>query len=285
MRAYLACYCKSEVDGIQRVIPQGGALSPILANIVMARADDAVLVAVQRNAFYARYCDDMVIASVDEGICRRAMDAYLGALDALDLPPHPVTEFAYGHEYFEAKSKGPFRWGWAKYGERNVAPWVSFLGNQVQCDGEVRVRRDTVAKHVLKLKKETGEMIDRLADEGVPLRAGTNPRNFYTAFMRRIVAKGVGYMKSGTIPNDGLCWAAAFPNMTKNAACARQMRMLDRVRSRCLGALRRVLGLKGKAVRFAGRPYSYFGYLMKMVRPARGQKMTAAVVRLPYSEL
>ncbi len=283
--AYLACYCKDESDGIRRGIPQGGALSPTLANIVMARADDTVLAAVQRNAFYARYCDDMVIASVDEGVCHCAMEAYLGALDALGLPPHPMTEFAYGLEYFEAKSKGPFRWDWAKAGERNVAPWVSFLGNQVRCDGEVRVRGDTVAKHVLKLKKETGETINRLANEGVSLRAGMNPRKFYTAFMRRIVAKGVGYMRSGTIPSDGLCWAAAFPNMTKNAACARQMRMLDRVRSRCLGALRRVLGLKGAVVRFAGRPYSYFGYLMKMMRPARGPRRTPMVVRLPYSEL
>lgn len=283
--AYLACYCKSEVDGIRRGIPQGGALSPILANIVMARADDAVLAAVQHNVFYARYCDDMVIASVDEGVCRRAMDAYLVALDALGLPPHPVTEFAYGLEYFEAKSKGPFRWDRAKDGERNVAPWVSFLGNQVRCDGDVRVRRDTVSKHVLKLRKETGETIDRLADEGVPLRTGMTPQKFYMAFIRRIVAKGVGYMKSGTIPKDGLCWAAAFPNVTKNVACAQQMRRLDRVRSRCLGALRRVLGLKGKAVCFVGRPYSYLGYLMKMKRPERGQRMTSMVVRMPYSEL
>ena len=63
------------------------------------------------------------------------------------------------------------------------------------------------------------------------------------------------------------------------------MRMLDRVRSRCLGALRRVLELKEKTVHFAGRPYSYFGFLMKMVRPAHGRKGTLAVVRLPYSEL
>jgi len=285
VRAYLACYRKSEADGIRRGIPQGGALSPVLANIVMARADDAVLAAALRNAFYARYCDDMVIASVDEGVCRRAMDAYLGALGALDLPPHPVAKFAYGPDYFEAKSKGPFRWDWAKVGGRNIAPWVSFLGNQIRCDGEVRVRKDTVAKHVLRLKKETGETIGRLANEGVRLRAGVSLRNFYTAFMRRIVAKGVGYMRSGTIPTDGLCWAAAFPNMTKNAACARQMRMLDRVRGRCLGALRRMLGLKGAAVRFAGRPYSYLGYLMRMMRPAHGRNMPSAIVRLPYSEL
>jgi len=46
VRAYLACYCKSEVGGIRRGIPQGGALSPVLANIVMARVDEAVLAAV-----------------------------------------------------------------------------------------------------------------------------------------------------------------------------------------------------------------------------------------------
>ena len=76
---------------------------------------------------------------------------------------------------------------------------------------------------------------------------------------------------------DGICEVAEVAHS--------DMRLLDRVRSRCLGALRRVLGLKGKAVRFAGRPYSYFGYLMKMVRPACSRKGSLAVMRLPYSEL
>ena len=103
---------------------------------------------------------------------------------------------------------------------------------------------------------------------------------FYKAFRRRLVAKGVGYLRAGPIPKDGICWAAAFPNLTKNAVCARQMRTLDFVRERALGAVRRVLGLK--KVGGLGLPSSYYGYLMKVERPAQGRRRVRV---LPYSEL
>jgi len=74
--------------------------------------------------------------------------------------------------------------------------------------------------------------------------------------------------------------AAAFPNLTKNAVCARQMRSLDFVREHALGAVRRVLGLK--KVGGLGLPSSYYGYLMKIKRPAQGRRRVRA---LTYSEL
>ena len=94
------------------------------------------------------------------------------------------------------------------------------------------------------------------------------------------MAKGVGYLRAGPVPKDGICWAAAFPNLTKNAVCARQMRTLDFVRERALGAVRRVLALKG--MRYLGRQSSYYGYLQKVKRPAQGRRRVA---KLPYSEL
>ena len=255
--AYLRCYRFGEADGVSFGIPQGGSLSPVLANMVMAQADEAVLAFASDGLFYARYCDDMVIVATDEALCRRAMDAYFAALDRLHLPPHPVADFRYGVEYFEAKSKGPFRWCAAEQGTPGCAPWVSFLGNQVRFDGAVRVRKDTVRKHVLKIKEEVGTAIRLWERLGGKLRAGVKKAFFYKALRRRLVAKGVGYLRAGPIPKDGICWAAAFPNLTKNAFCARQMRSLDFVRERALGAVRRVLGLKG--MRFLGRPSSYYG--------------------------
>ena len=44
------------------------------------------------------------------------------------------------------------------------------------------------------------------------------------------------------------------------------MRTLDFVRERALGAVRRVLALKG--MRYLGRPSSYYGYLQRVKRPA-----------------
>ena len=58
------------------------------------------------------------------------------------------------------------------------------------------------------------------------------------------------------------------------------MRSLDFVRERALGALRRVIGLKG--MRYLGRPGSYYGYLEKVKRPAQGRRRVRV---LPYSEL
>ena len=278
--AYLRCYRFGETDGVAFGIPQGGSLSPVLANMVMAQADEAVLAFASEGLFYARYCDDMVIVATDEALCRRAMNAYFGALDELHLPPHPVADFVYSAEYFEAKSKGPFRWCAAEQGTPGCAPWVSFLGNQVRFDGEVRVRKDTVRKHVLKIKEEVGTAIGVWERLGGNFRAGVKKMFFYKAFRRRLVAKGVGYLRAGPIPKDGICWAAAFPNLTKNAVCARQMRSLDFVRERALGAVRRVLGLK--KVRGLGLPSSYYGYLMKIKRPAQGRRQVRV---LPYSEL
>lgn len=278
--AYLRCYRFGETDGVACGIPQGGSLSPVLANMVMAQADEAVLAFASEGLFYARYCDDMVIVATDEALCRRAMNAYFGALDELHLPPHPVADFVYGAKYFEVKSKGPFRWCAAEQGTPGCAPWVSFLGNQVRFDGEVRVRKDTVRKHVLKIKEEVGTAIGLWERLGGNFRAGVKKMFFYKAFRRRLVAKGVGYLRAGPIPKDGICWAAAFPNLTKNAVCARQMRTLDFVRERALGAVRRVLGLK--KVRGLGLPSSYYGYLMKVERPAQRRRRVRV---LPYSEL
>lgn len=278
--AYLRCYRFGEADGVSYGIPQGGSLSPVLANMVMAQADEAVLRHSSEKMFYARYCDDMVIAATDESLCRRAMDAYFSALDQLHLPPHPIVDFTYGTDYFEAKSKGSFRWCAAEKGARGCAPWVSFLGNQVRFDGAVRVRKDTVRKHVLKIKEEVGSAIGTWERLGGKLRAGVKKALFYKSLRRRLIAKGVGYLRAGPVPKDGICWAAAFPNLTKNAVCARQMRTLDFVRERALGAVRRVLALKG--MRYLGRPSSYYGYLQKLKRPAQGR---CRMVRLPYSEL
>ncbi len=278
--AYLRCYRFGEADGVSHGIPQGGSLSPVLANMVMAQADEAVLRHSSEKMFYARYCDDMVIAATDESLCRRAMDAYFAALDQLHLPPHPIADFTYGTDYFDAKSKGPFRWCAAEKGARGCAPWVSFLGNQVRFDGDVRVRKDTVRKHVLKIKEEVGSAIGTWERLGGKLRDGVKKALFYKSLRRRLVAKGVGYLRAGPVPKDGICWAAAFPNLTKNAFCARQMRTLDFVRERALGAVRRVLALKG--MRYLGRPSSYYGYLKKVERPAQGRRR---MVKLPYSEL
>jgi hypothetical protein len=60
-------------------IPQGGAVSPLMANLVLSRVDRAVLdVPTGDLPFYARFCDDFLIAHPDRDVCEDALKRCLG---------------------------------------------------------------------------------------------------------------------------------------------------------------------------------------------------------------
>jgi len=93
LEAYLAVYSSSDTE--RRGLPQGGSFSTVLANLVLHEADEAVNALDDGRLFYARYCDDVVIAHPDEPVCRAALEAYKSALAGLELPIHPVASFVY----------------------------------------------------------------------------------------------------------------------------------------------------------------------------------------------
>ena len=306
LEAYLKVY-SGEVAG--RGLPQGGSFSTVLANLVLAEADAAVLRVAGEGAFYARYCDDVVFVSVGAAECHRMMSAYEDALKRLDLPMHPVESFVYRPEdrkktrYYSVKSKGPFRWKEAKLGEANCAPWVSFLGSQVRYDGETRIRKESIEKHIRALGRETAKAVREIQDsEKVTGYSEQVWRAWFSRFRNRLIAKGVGYV-TAKVKDCHLCWAGAFMRVTDCADTRMQMRRLDRVREGMLCKvwssfanlsslkLRQTLATEdGRMVcgaslprRYKGKPFSYYGFLAKAVRPtnmAYRRKIT-----LSYSEL
>lgn len=281
LEAYLNAYAAPQPDGeprrdgyaegVRRGIPQGGSLSPILANLVLAVADKAVEKVDAGRLFYARFCDDVVFVHPEMAVCRRAMKVYVDTLQELDLPMHPVESFVYkplnGAQttYYGIKSKGPFLWHVARSGEENCAPWLSFLGSQIRFDGETRIRKESIEKHIRALGRETARFVTEIKDGKV---REENADNRFCGFRNRLIAKGVGYV-TAKVEERGICWAGAFPNVTPCADTKSQMRRLDRVREGMVSKARRVL----QAVlwldhhHYKGRPYSYFGFLEKVERP------------------
>jgi len=273
-------------------LPQGGALSPIIANMVLTEAD-ACVQEDDPDLFYVRFCDDMVIVHPDRERCAAAMERYLAAVDRRRLPVHEAKTdgFVYGRAYYDVKTKGPFAWKNAGVGSVNAAPWVSFLGNQIDFNGAVRIRLETIDRHVVRLRSECGRFMRRMGT----VCAGDTSRikgrlsvNRLAAICKRyctrLVAKGIGFMKAGAIPEDVMGWVSAFPAALANRSdsCALQMRRLDAVRDRLLAPFDRALIGKGGKARYFGRPFSYSGFLAKQSRPAqpipgRGRSERASV--------
>ena len=106
----------------------------------------------------------------------------------------------------------------------------------------------------------------------------------------KLIAKGVGYVTQKVSDCD-MCWAGAFPHVTICKETEMQMRMLDRVREGLLSKVWRMVSesfpktYKEIRQKFKGRPYSYYAFLHKAVRPSNMTFLSRAARTLPYSEL
>lgn len=67
-------------------VPQGGALSGLIANIVLDFADKKLLEI--EDLFYIRYCDDMILMHYDKSNCEKAINIYSNAIKEQCLFSH-----------------------------------------------------------------------------------------------------------------------------------------------------------------------------------------------------
>src|SRR5581483_6777024 len=86
-----------------------------------------------------------------------AFGAYLAALKELKLPYHePKCVVFYNKEFWEFKSKQPYRWTGKKW--FGCVPWVQFVGYQVRYDGLVRIKKKSFQKQKDSLREATDEV-------------------------------------------------------------------------------------------------------------------------------
>lgn len=267
-------YKRKDRAKVRLGIPQGGALSPLLANIVLYAADRAVREDPDPELFYIRFCDDVIFIHPNRSKCRAALNRYIAELGRLKLPVHPVMRRITFHaKYYDTKSKGPFAWCEMNSSVKNPIPWVSFLGVHVRYDGVVRVRKSSILRHEEQLRREVKRVKDAVGPNGINLKVSTEEAKeaLLRAFEARLVAMGTGYSTMRS-PNAGRrCWMAAFPMLSPESPTVGQMRHLDSVRGHQVAAIRKQLGLKsGKTLSgrkgYYGRPYSYYGALIDVER-------------------
>lgn len=148
------CYTPDELKAAkesgQLGIPQGGALSGIIVNVVMQSIDKEIIRGKDPGRLFVRYCDDILLMHTDKDKCEAYLDYYDKALRSHKLVPHPlhsVREFKNGSRtlqpYWKAKSKRTFKWG---DGAGDAADWIAFVGYEMRRTGEIRFRKDKIDK-------------------------------------------------------------------------------------------------------------------------------------------
>jgi len=265
-------------------IPQGGAISNMIANIVLHQVDIATRPARSSNRnrlLYARYSDDMILISPSRKLLAHSFSSYLTALRSIQLPVDEPEVFGkYDQKFWGMKSKAPYNWC-HKPDIVGASPWIGFVGYQIRCDGLIRIRKESMQRQHEKIIAKANEILWTIFDKGTNGVRSTKANVLVTwrqALHRlkgRLISASVGRPKiynPKSAQNTGPCWANGFRGLKGKWIDLNQMRRLDRQRGRQFARVKAaiiqlVTIAKGSSVkpdvRYHGAPFSYYGQFKK----------------------
>ncbi len=258
-------------------IPQGGAISCLIANLILNKADRKLTrLAASTNLFYARYCDDMIIVHNSKRNCREAFTTYSKTLKILKLIMHkPVTIKNYDKGFWDRsiKSKSPYKWKEKKENTSNV-PWLSFVGYQLRRDGAIRARPSAITKQIAKQKEIVNKLKFKLGlNEKARIPNNLIKRNKKQILFRleqKLISMSVGRIFLGEVirKKAEFCWAAGFKLLNNPRHIKSQLKTLDRNREKLINNMKKKLStlaveakktkLRIPNIKYTGRPFSYY---------------------------
>ena len=162
-----ACYTAEEFEAAKSKIgiPQGGALSALMSNVILHTIDsESILVRPDRNRFFCRYGDDILLMHTSKAECELLINRYCDVLTQHKLLYHDFISVA-DKEFRKAngvsvrpilwdqKSRKPFLWG-RSYIEKESVDWIGFLGYEMRYTGEVRLRRSSFDNKIKNIKRK-----------------------------------------------------------------------------------------------------------------------------------
>lgn len=214
-------------------VPQGGALSGLIANIYLNPAD---ILLSGKDFLYQRFCDDMIIISDNLENCTNAIDLYSNVLHELKLFPHnfksenelmTINENEINYKIFwDGKSKGPYKWGKI---EKKSYPWIGFVGYEINFLGEIRVRKKSLKKEFKKQKTIIKE-IKKAIRTGMRKPKGTATESAINRLIGMSVGR-IGLSNFDEVSTD-MCWKNGFKLLNLNKFSIKQIKQLDRNRSK-----------------------------------------------------
>ena len=161
------CYTTEEFEKAKSKIgiPQGGALSALMSNVILHTIDsESILGRPDRNRFFCRYGDDILLMHTSKMECEALINSYCEALTRHKLLYHDFISVA-DKEFrradgvgvrpilWDQKSRKPFLWG-RNSDEKEAVDWIGFLGYEMRYTGEVRLRRSSLDNKFKNIKRK-----------------------------------------------------------------------------------------------------------------------------------
>lgn len=216
-------------------VPQGGALSGLIANIMLDYADKRL--SHIKDLCYVRYCDDMIAIHPKIQKCVKAKNAYCVALQKLKLIHHTFSNNLFSINKFgkksikpfwreKTKSKGPYKWDSI---DNNGFPWIGFVGYEIDIHGNIRVRRRSLNKEI----KKQDEVVSQIR-KAVEISKRMSNKYISTSAIKRMIGMSIGKIELWNCKHaiNEMCWKNGFKMLNKNMYSSRQMKQLDRHRNK-----------------------------------------------------
>lgn len=223
-------------------VPQGGALSGLIANIVLDYADKQFI---NSDVFYIRFCDDMILMHPEKKICNDEILIYESALKELKLFPHKFCsldkltkkKIRKNHSKLQnislspfwdkkIKSKSPYCWDKV---ENGGFPWIGFVGYEIHINGDIRIRKSSFEKELQKQAKVITD-IERAIKDKKRATDGTVKQSA----INRLIGMAVGRVELWNYDEfeHDMCWVKGFQELNENKHSVRQLKHLDRSRNK-----------------------------------------------------
>lgn len=266
-------------DKYQLGVPQGGALSGVIANVIMHFTDIKLQKywGVNKDFLYVRFCDDMIMMGVDKTQLEDAFECYQNSIESTHLYIH--SPIAFGgikmKDFWGGKSRPAYQWG---IPSKEVMPWITFVGYDVNWEGDTRIRKSSIKKEIKKQYEKEIEIEHLLSKKN-----GRNPQwsraYIMNSLHKRLIGMSVGrvHMWNYKYNSNIYSWARAFTELTDNRWSRWQLKHLDRHRNLMMKRLGRFLlsldygkakpsedsKKRNDAVWYYGKPFSYYGQVLK----------------------
>lgn len=259
-------------------VPQGGALSGAIVNVMMHFVDIKLKRYWKDNDdfLYIRFCDDMTMMGCSEDDVKSAFERYAEVVKSNHLYIHDPESFSSKKmaEFWNGKTRPPYQWG---KGSENVYPWITFVGYDINWEGDTRIRRASVRKEIRKQYEKKME-IERLLTGRRKRNPQWSRQYIMNSLQKRLIGMSVGRANLWNYKPFGndCSWAKAFTELTYNRWSSKQLRLLDSHRNRMMSQIAKKLDTldysdirpsdtkeRSNALWFFGKPFSYYGQVFK----------------------